>query len=110
MTRNRDLGPLAAAGAVVVTCAACCAGPLLAFLAAAGVSSAIAAWRVPLLAIGAGVTVGAALPIEHRSIAAQASDPDVAIDALGIDVLAADHTGLTSIFTPQATSAPEEPS
>ena len=63
-----------------------------------------------LLAIGAGVTVGAALPIERPLATAQVADPDAALDALGIDVLAADYTGLTSIFTPSATNVPEEPS
>lgn len=52
MTRG-DKGVLAV---VVAACAACCAGPLLAVLAAIGVTSAVAAFALPGLAV---VTVGA---------------------------------------------------
>ena len=52
MTRNRsDLGPVTAAIVGVVACAACCAGPLLALLAAIGVTSAVAAIWLPALAV-----------------------------------------------------------
>ena len=52
MTRG-DKGVLVA---VVAACAACCAGPLLAVLAAIGVTSALAAFVLPGLAV---VTVAA---------------------------------------------------
>ncbi|MFC9679031.1 hypothetical protein [Streptomyces sp. NPDC056948] len=50
---SRSWGTLGAGAAAVAACAVCCAGPLLAVLGGVGITSAIGAWWMPVLAVGA---------------------------------------------------------
>jgi ferric-dicitrate binding protein FerR (iron transport regulator) len=63
-----------------------------------------------LLAVGAGVALGMATPVKTPRATVQASDPDSAINVLGLDVLAADATGLDALLTSPQDLKEEEPS
>lgn len=63
MSTNKDKAALVGVGAVA--CAACCAGPILGFLAAIGLGTAVgfAIFGVAAIVIGAAVTL---LLVRHR--------------------------------------------
>ncbi|PVY24593.1 hypothetical protein C7458_1222 [Williamsia muralis] len=56
---KRWRGPVGALTAMIGACAACCAGPLLAFLGGLGLVSTIGAVWIPALIVVAVVSVGA---------------------------------------------------
>jgi hypothetical protein len=60
-------GDNALLGAAVAACAVCCAGPLLALLAAIGLTSAMLAIAVPAFAIVAAVSAVAVMWLRRRS-------------------------------------------
>jgi predicted anti-sigma-YlaC factor YlaD len=66
-----------------------------------------------LVAIGAGVAIGTAMPVHHPDrLAAQPPDSDAIVNVLGLDALADDPMGLTAILLqpPPAPLLQEEPS
>ena len=60
-------GTVALWGAAVAACAVCCAGPLLAVLAAVGLTAGVAAVAVPALAVVALAAFGAAWAVRRRA-------------------------------------------
>ncbi len=63
-----------------------------------------------LIAVGAGVAVGSALPIAHPVETAQATDPQAVVDTLGLNALAQDESGLTAVLTPPDRTQSEDKS
>jgi len=83
--RGRD-GVVALWGAAVVACAVCCAGPLLAVLAAVGVSAGVAAVAVPALAVVAVAAFGGVWWLRRRA-PARCSVPAVGSQDLGMPIV-----------------------
>lgn len=67
---SRPWGTLAAGAAALTACAVCCAGPLLAVLGAIGVTSAIGALWMPVLAALAVAAIVAFVVVRRRRRAA----------------------------------------
>jgi hypothetical protein len=82
-------GAVAPWGIFVAACAVCCAGPLLAALAAVGVSAGVAAVAVPALAVVAVAALGGGWWLRHRARARCGSSSTAAHDRadLGIPVV-----------------------
>ena len=72
MTRaGRDRGPRAAVGLAAAACAACCAGPVISFVAALGLGAAgAAAGGLVLAAVVVAVALAVATVRRRRAIAA----------------------------------------
>lgn len=75
MSSKKSNAPLIGAG--VAACAVCCAGPILAVLAAIGVSTGVgyALFGVGALAVGAAITAFVVLPRRRRSVVCSPNDP-----------------------------------
>ena len=81
-------GVTAVWGAAVAACAVCCAGPLLAVLAAVGVTAGVAAVAVPALAVVAVAAFGGAWWLRRRArvrcaVPAGAGPSDLGIPTVG---------------------------
>ncbi|MDF2508252.1 MAG: hypothetical protein K0Q52_2111 [Microbacterium sp.] len=85
MKRDRKsiASAVAAVGAAVLACAACCAGPLLAIIGSVGGASLLGSYWIPgllVIALLAGIVVTMLLVRRHRAKACRLPAAPVAVD------------------------------